>query len=220
MSSVDRLIEPLRHSPQLPQAIAILQSELESERKRRDQFYHDMTPDQKIEFIDGEVVLHSPARNRHLDVTLNVSHLLKTYVAIHCMGQVKSEKCLCVFPRNDYEPDVVFFGPDKSASLTPDTMKFPVPDMAVEVLSRSTEDRDRGVKFEDFSSNGVAEYWIIDADETIVEQYLLENGEYRLALKSGSGLLKCRAIEGFAISIEAIFDEKENIQAIRKLLGE
>ncbi|MEQ1826233.1 MAG: Uma2 family endonuclease [Pirellula sp.] len=216
MSSVDRLIEPLRHSPQLPQAIAILQ--LEAERKRREQFYHDMTPDQKIEFIEGEVVLHSPARNRHLDVTGKVFQLLNIFVALHGIGQVKSEKCLCVFPRNDYEPDVVFFGLDKSASLTPDTMKFPVPDLAIEVLSQSTEDRDRGVKFEDFSSNGVAEYWIIDADELIVEQYLLNNGEYRLALKSGSGTLKSQVILGFAISIEAIFDEKENLQAIRKLL--
>lgn len=127
MSSVDRLIEPLRHSPQLPQAIAILQAELEAE-----------------------------------------------------------------FPRNDYEPDVVFFGPDKSSSLSPDTMKFPVPDMAVEVLSQSTKVRDRGVKFEDFASNCVAEYWIVDADTRIVEQYLLENGEYTLALKSGSGMLKFR----------------------------
>ena len=71
MSSVDRLIEPLRHSPQLPQAIAILQAEWEAECQRRDRFYREMTPDQKIEFIDGEVVLHSPARNRHLDVTGN-----------------------------------------------------------------------------------------------------------------------------------------------------
>ena len=66
MSSVDRLFEPLRHSQQLPQAIASLQSKLKSERKRREQFYQDMTPDQKMEFIDGEVVLHSPARNRQL----------------------------------------------------------------------------------------------------------------------------------------------------------
>lgn len=220
MSSVDRLIEPLRHSPQLPQAIAILQAELESERQRRDQFYHDMTPDQKIEFIDGEMVLHSPARNRHLDVTVNVVQLLRTYVTIFGLGQVKCEKCLCVFPRNDYEPDVVFFGPDKSASLSPDTMKFPVPDLAVEVLSPSTEVRDRGVKFEDFASNGVAEYWIIDADAQIVEQYLLENGEYTLSLKSGSGMLKCRVIGGLAIPIEAIFNEQENLQAIRKLLGD
>ena len=220
MSSVDRLIEPLRHSPQLPQAIAILQAELEAERQRRDRFYLDMSPDQKIEFIDGEVVLHSPARNRHLDVTGNVFQLLRTYVVIHRLGQVKSEKCLCVFPRNDYEPDVVFFGPDKSASLSPDTMKFPVPDMAIEVLSQSTKVRDRGVKFEDFASNCVAEYWIVDADTRIVEQYLLENGEYTLALKSGSGMLKSRVVKGLAIPIEAIFDEQENLQAIRKLLGE
>ena len=220
MSSVDRLIEPLRHSPQLPQAIAILQSELEVERRRRDRFYHEMTPDQKIEFIDGEVVLHSPARNRHLDVTGCIYKLLHTYAAIHHLGQVKSEKCLCVFPRNDYEPDVVFFGPEKSAGFTHDTMKFPVPNLVVEVLSQSTEVRDRGVKFEDFASNGVAEYWIIDADDQIVEQYLLENGEYRLALKSGSGILKSRVVEGFAIDIKAIFDEQLNLHAIRKLLGE
>lgn len=219
MSSVDRLIEPLRHSPQLPQAIAILQSQLESERKRREQFYQDMTPDQKMEFIDGEVVLHSPARNRHLDVTANVLQLLRTHVNLHSLGQVKSEKCLCVFPRNDYEPDVVFFGPAKSADFTPDTMKFPVPDLAVEVLSHSTEVRDRGVKFEDFASNGVAEYWIINADTQIVEQYLLENGEYTLALKSGTGTLRSHAIAGFVIPIEAIFHDHENLQAMRNLLS-
>ncbi len=218
MSSVDRLIEPLRHSPHLPQAVAILQSELESERKRRDHFYHDMTSDQKIEFIDGAVVQHLPARNRHLDVTGNVFHLLKAFVSIHGVGQVKAEKCLCVFPRNDYEPDVVFFGPAKSASFAPDTMKFPVPDLAVEVLSQSTEARDRGVKFEDFASNGVQEYWIINADEMVVEQYLLEKGEYTLAMKSGSGMLTSRVLAGFAISIDAFFGEKANLEAVRKLL--
>ena len=218
MSSVDRLIEPLRHSPHLPQAIAILQLELEAERQRRDQFYRNMTPDQKIEFIDGEVILHSPARNRHLDVTANVIQLLRTFVVVHQLGQVKSEKCLCVFPRNDYEPDVVFFGPKKSATFTHDTLKFPPPDLAVEVLSQSTEVRDRGVIFEDFATNGVAEYWIIDADSQIVEQYLLDGSEYRLALKSGSGKLKSRVVEGFAVDIEAIFDEQKNLQTIRNLL--
>ena len=99
-------------------------------------------------------------------------------------------------------------------------MKFPVPDIVVEVLSQSTEDRDRGVKFEDFASNRVAEYWIVDADTQIVEQYLLENGEYTLALKSGTGMLTSRVVNGLAIPIEAIFDEKENLKAIRKLLGD
>lgn len=219
MSSVEKLIAPLRHSPQLPQAIAILQAELEVERQRREQFYRDITPEQKIEFIDGEVVLHSPARNRHLDASGFIYSLLRTYVAVHRCGQVKLEKCLCVFPRNDYEPDVVYFGPDKSAGLAPETMKFPVPDLVVEVLSPSTESRDRGVKFEDFASNGVTEYWIVDAEAQVVEQYLLANGEYLLALKSGSGILTCRAISGLILSIEAIFDEQKNIEAIRKMMA-
>jgi Uma2 family endonuclease len=219
MSTLDRLIDPLRHSPQLPQAVAILQQELESERKRRDQFYQDMTPDQKIEFIDGEIVLHSPARNLHLDVSGAIYKLLHTFVAMHDLGQVKFEKCLCVFPRNDYEPDVVFFGRTKSASLLPDTVRFPVPDLAVEILSQSTESRDRGVKFEDFASNGVVEYWIVDAESKMIEQYLLDKGQYTLALKSGSGMLKCQAIEGLAISLEALFDQRKNLEAIRDMLN-
>jgi Uma2 family endonuclease len=99
-------------------------------------------------------------------------------------------------------------------------MKFPVPDLAVEVLSQSTEARDRGVKFEDFASNGVSEYWLIDADAAFVEQYVLENGEYTFLMKSGSGILKCRVITGLAIPIDAFFDKKANLQAIRQLLGD
>jgi Uma2 family endonuclease len=75
-----------------------------------------------------------------------------------------------------------------------------------------------------FASNGVSEYWLIDADAAFVEQYVLENDEYTLVMKSGSGILKCRAIAGLAIPIEAFFDEKANLQAnlqaIRQLLGD
>jgi len=219
MNTLEALIEPLRHSPRLPQAVTLLQRQIEEERQRRDEFYRDMTPEQKIEFIDGGVVMHSPARNRHLDVTKFVLKLLDTYVCIHGLGTVKTEKCLCVFPRNDYEPDIVFFGPDKVAAMSPDTVKFPVPDLAVEVLSNSTEARDRGVKFEDFAANSVGEYWIVDADASIIEQYVLRSGEYELALKSSSGRLRSEVIDGFQIDVESLFDEDRNLDALRTLLG-
>jgi hypothetical protein len=54
--------------------------------------------------------------------------------------------------------------------------------------------------------------------DQIAEQYLLENGEYTLALKSGSGMLMSRAIAEFSVAIEAFFGEKENLQTIRKWL--
>ncbi len=218
MATVEELIQVLLHSPQLPNLVDRLTQQLQNERLARHQFYEDMTPDQKIEFIDGEVILHSPARNRHLDVTMLTAKLLHTFVALHRLGTVKSEKCLCVFPRNDYEPDIVFFGPEKVASLTPDTMKFPVPDLAVEVLSSSTEDRDRGVKFEDFAINGVGEYWIIDAVTQTVEQYVLVDAAYELRVKSSSGRLCSFMIAGLEFEIEAMFDEQKSLNALRKLM--
>jgi len=219
MVSLEDLIAPIRHSPRLPEVVTLLQHQMQEERRRRNVFYREMTDEKKSEFVDGEVVLHSPARNRHLDVTLFVAKLLDTYVGVYQCGTVKAEKCLCVFPRNDYEPDVVYFGEEKAAVLTPDTLKFPVPDLAVEVLSDSTEQRDRGVKFEDFAANGVSEYWIVNADESILEQYVLRSDRYDLKLKSQSGRLLCEVIAGFEIDVEALFDEQRNLSAIRQIIA-
>ena len=216
MTSLETLVEPLRHSPQLVEAVALLSRQIEEERARRNRFYEEMTPEEKIEFIDGEVVLHSPARNRHLDATAMLSRLIGTWVSLNGLGTLKIEKCLCVFPRNDYEPDLVSFGKEKAGALGPDTMKFPVPDFIVEVLSESTEARDRGVKFEDYAAHGVGEYWIVDAERETVEQYLLGESGYELQVKSATGTITSEAIAGLVIPVRALFDEAENLAALRE----
>ncbi len=220
MNSLESLIEPLRHSPRLPEALARLQGLMERERELREQFYAEITSDRKLEFIDGRTVVQAPARNQHLDATMRCAKLLHTYVSLKELGTVKVEKCLCVFPRNDYEPDVVFFGLEKSRTLTPDTVRFPVPDLIVEVLSSSTEENDRGVKFEDYAANGVGEYWLIEPDQQTIEQYLLSGEQYALKTKSSSGVLESRVIPGLWIEIEAVFDERANLAALAKMLSD
>lgn len=98
-------------------------------------------------------------------------------------------------------------------------MKFPVPDLVVEVLSSSTEVRDRGVKFEDSEAHGVAEYWIVDADGQTVEQYLCREGVFQLQLKSGSGEISSSTIPGFTIPIRALFDPTENLACLQRLMA-
>jgi len=44
-----------------------------------------------VEFIGGEVVMHSPARNKHLDVTLRISTLLSADTNVRDLGEVKVE---------------------------------------------------------------------------------------------------------------------------------
>lgn len=218
MSAITELLAPLQSSPFLPELVDELTAILAAERQRRTKFYEEMTPEMKVEFIEGEVVLHSPARNRHLDVTTRIATLLAAFTNVRELGEVKIEKCLCVFPRNDYEPDVVFFGREKATGLQRDTMKFPIPDLAVEVLSEITEARDRGVKFQDYEAHGVQEYWIVDADAQVMEQYVLSGSRYELQMKSSTGILVSTAVSGFRVELAAFFDAKANTAALRSLL--
>jgi len=218
-ATLEALLEPIRSSPFLPEVADALCREVEAEKQLRARFYQEMTPSEKVEFIGGEVIMHSPARNAHLDATSNISQLLLAFVRMNDLGEIKVEKCLCVFPRNDYEPDLVFFGKQKAASFDGATMKFPIPDLVVEVLSESTEVRDRGVKFEDYEAHGVAEYWIVDAERGTVEQYLLRDGRYELELKTSSGEIRSSVIAGFVAPVRAFFDTGENLATMRRMMS-
>jgi Uma2 family endonuclease len=145
--------------------------------------------------------------------------MLDVYVHKQHLGVLGYEKTLIMLTRNDYEPDIVYFGPQKAQVLTPDQTKFPAPDFIVEVLSPSTEDIDRGIKFLDYAAHGVKEYWIIDPDDEFVEQYVLEEETYTLRMKSKTGILQSIVIKGFAVPVRAIFDEDEKLATVQQLIA-
>ena len=214
------VLEPLAKSPRLPLYLAELQQIVETEHQRRQRFYDDMTESQKAEFINGEIIVHSPAKYRHTVVVGNIHNLFNAYVRRHGLGFVGGEKMLVTLPRNDYEPDVCYFRQEIAAKFTPDQMRFPAPDLIVEVLSPSTEVNDRGVKLQDYADNGVREYWLVDSDRAHVEQYLLQSGAFQLQVKADTGEIKCSAIAGLILPVKAIFDPAANQAALKALLGE
>lgn len=213
------VLTALLESPALPELIQQAKAAWDREQTLRAKFRADITPEQKWEFIQGEVVMHSPALNRHLAASERVFQLLSTYVRTRGLGLVRHEKAMTVFPRNDYEPDVVFFGLAKVAMIDADTLRFPIPDLAVEVLSPSTEARDRGIKFQDYALHGVAEYWIVDPVAETVEAHRLADAVYPPASRQAAGLLSSDAVPGFEIPVRAIFDEVENLAALRRMLA-
>src|SRR3954451_962645 len=157
---MNSLVEQALGSPILPEIVDELQVRLAEERARRERFYEEITEDQKAEFINGKVIVHSPAKLQHLVVRDNLHNLLHTFVRIHQLGLVVGEKALCVFPRNDYEPDICFFKPEKTSLFNPRQLSFPPPAFIAEILSESTESTDPGAKFRDYEAHGVAEYWV------------------------------------------------------------
>lgn len=61
-------------------------------------------------------------------------------------------------------------------------------------------------------------YWIVDPAQKTLEQYQLSNtNEYELKVKSNNGLIHSATIDNFSFSIEAIFDESKNSEAIKRI---
>lgn len=214
----DQALQQLLCSPRLPDAMRRLQAIARAEAKKRRYFYDVITEQQKAEFINGEIIVHSPVKLCHAVASENLFTLLKMFVRRHNLGSVFHEKILIVLTRNDYEPDICFFRTDKAASFTPAQSKFPAPDLAVEVLSESTVLIDRGIKFEDYAAHGVGEYWIVDPVAETIEQYLLHEGVYRLAVKVKTGTIASAVVPGFEIPVRAAFDGPEQLAALQAIL--
>lgn len=212
------LLQRLLQSPRLKLYAREIEDTLADEAERRQAFYAQLSEGDKAEFINGEVVMHSPVKYRHNKVGGNLYRLLSSYAMVQDLGYVGYEKILISLTRNDYEPDICFFAAEEAERFTADPMNFPAPSFIVEVLSDSTEERDRGVKFDDYAAHGVQEYWIIDPTTEIVEQYLLVGDQYELAIKANSGQLRSLTVTGFEIPVRALFDDGINIATLRTIL--
>jgi len=210
-------VEPLLHSPRLPAFVEELQRVLAEEREKRERFYDELNEDTNAEFINGQVNMQSPATYGHTTVVKLLSKLLDTYVERHRLGYVGTEKMLVVMPRNDYEPDDCFFSQAKAAQFQSNQLKFPAPDFIAEVLSPTTESVDRGVKFEDYAANGVAEYWLVNPTLQQVEQFALRGDQFVAVGTYADGVIKSHAVQDFAIPVRAIFDAQVNLRTLGQL---
>lgn len=215
----ETVVSDIMNSPRAPMILEELQQAWADEQARRQRFYEEMNEEQKTEFIQGEVIVHSPAKKRHLNAAGNIHTMLNLFVERHQLGEVFTEKALIQLTRNDFEPDVCFFKQDKSKQFKEDQLFFPAPDLVVEVLSESTKKRDHGIKLEDYQLHEVEEYWIVDAKQRTVEQYHLEAQQYQLITKASEGYIRSFAVQGLQLPIPAIFDRAQLMAFIGSLFS-
>ena len=215
---MDNVLKDIIDSPKLPDYVDELQQYLLQEEAKRTAFYENVSDDEKAEFINGEVICSSPARDKHTVIVYNLSSIFIRFARKNKAGVVRGEKSLVRLRRNDFEPDVCFFRKEISDTFIDDTMFYPVPDFVVEVLSDSTEKRDRGVKFVDYALNGVKEYWLVNYKNQFIEQYFLEKEVFVLAEKVQHGTVRCLVLEGLEILLKAIFNEEHNELFLREMI--
>jgi Uma2 family endonuclease len=198
-----------------------MEQELKRESEQRKAFYDWIREDQKAEFVNGEIILHSPVKRKHWKAVTLLSQLLNVYAIKNDLGEVATEKAMIALTRNDYEPDICFWSKEKTDAFDDNTMLHPAPDLVIEVLSKSTAKNDRGIKLKDYAAHHIKEYWIIDPTKRHIEQNTLgDEGEYELKGKfTFSQSIESVVVTGFKIPVMAVFDAQENINALRSLFG-
>lgn len=137
----------------------------------------------KSEFYNGVIEAMAGASRAHSLISLNL--------ASHLLQELKDRPCevhngdlrVWVGPVNRYTyPDVVVVcGEPQFQDSNLDTLLNPI--VIVEVLSPSTERKERGKKFAGYRQlNSLKEYVLIDQDEVLVERYTQNNEEWLLTI--------------------------------------
>lgn len=134
------------------------------------------------EIIDGEIYYMSPGISAHLIVITRISNKFDYYFMTNNKKCSAYTEGLEVYLDGKKNKNLVV--PD--IAIICDYSKFRrrgyygVPELVVEVLSKSTSKKDRSKKFKAYQKAGVKEYWIVDIKNTSIDQYVLENDEYDL----------------------------------------
>ncbi len=211
-------------NPSLPLLLDRIHHRLDDERLKRAEFRAWLNEDMKAEFINGGVVMQSPAADDHNEAVLNLGGIANFFASKMQLGKVRVEKALIGMTRNDYEPDVAFWRKEIADRFEPGMNVYPIPDLIVEVLSPGSENikRDTETKFKDYAAHRVPEYWIVDPKKKTVEQYLLSieaPDTYELHKKAIlSDHIESTIMEGFSIPVRAIFEAGANSEAMQRLL--
>lgn len=215
-------LEAILADTKAPLLVEAARKALEAEALRRQEFREWVEEDVKAEFINGQIVVHSPVKRRHRIASELLFQLINIFVRLKKLGEAGHEKAMVSLTRNDFEPGIAFWSKEKSAQFDDETMFHPAPDFVVEILSKKTAKNDRNIKFEDYARHGVREYWIIDPNKQVVEQYGLLTEMDSSYLPYGKFVpgqdITSLAIPGFTIPVKAIFDEAVNLEALQDLM--
>ncbi len=161
------------------------------------------------EWVNGEVLVMSPASNLHQDLVGFLSALMRFWAEAHDLGVVRTEPFLIKLPKPlpARAPDIIFIAKENLYRITTNFFDG-APDIVVEIISPESRARDRGEKFYEYERAGVKEYWLIDPDRKQAEFYRRgEDGIFRLVAVSEREVFRSEVLKGFWLKVEWLWQE-------------
>jgi len=137
----------------------------------------------RYELHEGELSVTPAPSPTHQRLIRALLIILDRHVQARRHGEVFVSPIDCILSDTTVvQPDIVYLETGRLPAVTSRGIEGP-PTLVVEVLSPSTTQIDRGVKYQLYARHGIPDYWIVDPELRNIEAYVLMEGLYQLAAR-------------------------------------
>lgn len=175
-------------------------------RPRKDVHDYMRLPDGvRAELIHGELLMSPSPKERHQRIVSNLHFALRRLVQVSKSGRVYDAPLDVHLPSGDIvQPDVIYIS-DANRHIIQEWIRG-VPDLAIEVVSAETPERDRIVKRDLYARNGIREFWLVDGQDQTVEVLQLAGDSYApFGYFEGDAAVESSVLPNLTLPISEIF---------------
>ena len=174
------------------------------------------------EWVDGEVIILSPASLLHQALDTFLLSVLTSFVSFRDLGivlgppfQMKTGPDL-----PGREPDVIFVAREHLDRLRDVYLDGPA-DLVVEIVSPDSRTRDSQDKLHEYEEGGVPEYWVLDPFRREAKFYQLgEDGSYHLVSPDENGVYESAVLKGLRLKVDWLWQKPlPRLPGVLKELG-
>ncbi len=162
--------------------------------------------DRRYEVVDGELFLTPAPTLFHQAVKGRIKRLLDDFIEPRGLGFVfDAPTDVVLSPHDVVQPDILVVLGDRRSILT-EKFVAGAPDLVIEVLSPSTEERDRIAKAKRYATFGVREMWLVDPQAKSIEvrtntgDGFLRHGPY-----AEGETIRSTVLAGLEFAVEPVF---------------
>jgi Uma2 family endonuclease len=173
-----------------------------------------------VEWVRGEAIFHMPPVTIHQIISAYLSALLTFYVEFLKLGQVLEAAFEMKCGDISREPDILFIFNANLSRLTDKRLEGPA-DLAIEIVSNDSVERDYYDKLVEYQACGVREYWIIDprpGRRIALFHQLDSSGKYQ-RVDPQDGIYRCRAVPNFWLKVDWIRERPDPMLTFAQIAG-
>ena len=182
-----------------------------------------LVPDgQKADLLDGVIHVASPDSPEAAEVYVFLIEILSPFVRRRGLGKIYGPRS--AFRLSQFyapEPDLAFVRKDR-LHLWKKSYFQGAPDLAIEIISPDSVERDTVVKRRAFEEAGVQEYWMVDLLQGVCIFLRLEGDRYREAALESDSIFRSGVLPGFWLDCRWLTAEElpDPGECLKSILGE